>query len=147
MNGTNYQVPHCGAFSTPHSHPSWAQIFASGSCFQIPLAFIISLMQGTMFHNHIAQLAILLLLYILIFRFLKSRRQEFIMLCCLTYKISSIECKISKFPVHIKLTKIIRFEKLRRESYEIFKHNTFRILSVNHIFLSTWLAALDSDSS
>ena len=35
MNGTNYEVPHCGAFSTPHSHPSWAQIFASGSCFQI----------------------------------------------------------------------------------------------------------------
>ena len=34
MNGTNYEVPHCGAFSTPHSHPSWAQIFASGSCFQ-----------------------------------------------------------------------------------------------------------------
>ena len=28
MNGTNYEVPHCGAFSTPHSHPSWAQIFA-----------------------------------------------------------------------------------------------------------------------
>ena len=30
MNGTNYEVPHCGAFSTPHFHPSWAQIFASG---------------------------------------------------------------------------------------------------------------------
>ena len=27
MNGTNYEVPHCAAFSTPHSHPSWAQIF------------------------------------------------------------------------------------------------------------------------
>ena len=40
MNGTNYEVPHCGAFSTPHFHPSWAQIFASGSCFQIPLAWI-----------------------------------------------------------------------------------------------------------
>ena len=23
MNGTNYEVPHCGAFSPPHSHPSW----------------------------------------------------------------------------------------------------------------------------
>ena len=22
MNGTNYEVPHCGAFSTPHSHPT-----------------------------------------------------------------------------------------------------------------------------
>jgi hypothetical protein len=38
VNGTNYEVPHCGAFSTPHSHPSWEQIFASGFCFQIPLA-------------------------------------------------------------------------------------------------------------
>ena len=34
----------CGAFSTPHFHPSWAQIFASGSCFQIPLACIPPLM-------------------------------------------------------------------------------------------------------
>ena len=25
MNGTNYEVPHCGAFSTPHSRPSWTQ--------------------------------------------------------------------------------------------------------------------------
>ena len=27
MNGTNYEVPHCGAFFTPHSHTSWAKIF------------------------------------------------------------------------------------------------------------------------
>ena len=40
MNGTNYEVPHFGAFSIPHSHPSWAQIFASRSCFQIPLTWI-----------------------------------------------------------------------------------------------------------
>ena len=40
MNGTNYEVSHRGAFSTPHSHPSWAQIFASGSCFQVPLACV-----------------------------------------------------------------------------------------------------------
>ena len=36
MNDTNYEVPHCGAFSTRHSHLSWIQIFISGSCFQIP---------------------------------------------------------------------------------------------------------------
>ena len=36
MSDTNYEVPHCGAFTTPHSHPSWAQIFTSWSCFQIP---------------------------------------------------------------------------------------------------------------
>ena len=23
------EIPHCGAFSTPHSHTSWAQIFVS----------------------------------------------------------------------------------------------------------------------
>jgi hypothetical protein len=37
-------VPHCGAFSTPHFHLSWAQIFASGSCFQITLACVLPLM-------------------------------------------------------------------------------------------------------
>ena len=30
MNSVNYEVPDCGAFSIPHSYPSWAQIFASG---------------------------------------------------------------------------------------------------------------------
>ena len=66
MNGTNYEVPHCGAFSTPHSHPSWAQKFASGSCFQIPFTWIppsyyplkwlsISLLQGPLIlSSHIA---------------------------------------------------------------------------------------------
>ena len=49
-----------GAFSTPHSHLSWAQIFASGSCFQILLGCIPPLMKETMFDIHIAQLAILL---------------------------------------------------------------------------------------
>ena len=33
------------AFSTPHSHPYWAQILVSGSCFQIPLACIPPLMR------------------------------------------------------------------------------------------------------
>ena len=36
-DATHFEVPHCGAFSTPHPHPSWAQIFSLGSCFQIPL--------------------------------------------------------------------------------------------------------------
>ena len=30
MNVTNNGIPYSGAFFTPHSHPSWAQIFASG---------------------------------------------------------------------------------------------------------------------
>ena len=39
-----YEVPHCGAFYITYSHPSWVQIFASGSCFKIPLAWIPPLM-------------------------------------------------------------------------------------------------------
>ena len=41
---TNYEVPQCGAFSTPHFHPSWVQKFTLGSFFQIPLACIPPLM-------------------------------------------------------------------------------------------------------
>ena len=37
VKGINCEVPHCGAFSTPHSHPFWVQIYTSSS-FQIPLA-------------------------------------------------------------------------------------------------------------
>ena len=31
MNGTNYDVPDCGTFFTPHCHLFWAPIFASNS--------------------------------------------------------------------------------------------------------------------
>jgi hypothetical protein len=34
---THYEVPNCGALSTPHFHPSWAQIFASGTWLNFPL--------------------------------------------------------------------------------------------------------------
>ena len=44
-------LSHCGTFSTPHFHPSWVQIFASGSCFQIPLACIPPLMQEIASHS------------------------------------------------------------------------------------------------
>ena len=60
MNGTNYEVPHCGVFSTRLFHPSWVQILASGSCFQVSLDCIPPLRQETMFHNHAIELAILL---------------------------------------------------------------------------------------
>ena len=40
MNGTNYEVRHCEFFSTSNSYPFWVHIFASGSCFQIPLACV-----------------------------------------------------------------------------------------------------------
>ena len=41
--GERYEVPHCGICSTPHSHPSWTQLFASGSCFQIFLVCLLPL--------------------------------------------------------------------------------------------------------
>ena len=53
VNGTNYEIPHCGAFSTPNFYPYWAQIFTSRSYFRIPLACV----PPVMFHNNIAQLA------------------------------------------------------------------------------------------
>ena len=42
MNGTTYEVPHCGA----HSHP----------VFKMPLAYIPPLISEIMLHKHIAQL-------------------------------------------------------------------------------------------
>ena len=47
--GTGCDVPVYGCWNSrdvesSHSHPSWAQIFASGSCFQIPLACVPLLM-------------------------------------------------------------------------------------------------------
>ena len=41
MNGTNYEVLHCGAFSTPHSHLSWVQIFALGPIIILMIMIII----------------------------------------------------------------------------------------------------------
>ena len=51
MNGTKYEVPNCETFSIPHS-PSWAEVLASGSCFQIALAYFPVLMREAMFHNY-----------------------------------------------------------------------------------------------
>ena len=43
----NYKAPHFAAFSTPHSHPSWVQIIASRSCFQMSSACIPPLIKST----------------------------------------------------------------------------------------------------
>ena len=72
---SNYEVPHCGAFSTPHCYTSCAQIFASGTCFQIPLVCIRTLMWESMLHNHIALQAISLF-YMLIFKFLERSLED-----------------------------------------------------------------------
>ena len=51
VNDTEYEVPYYEAFYIPHSHPFWAQIFASGSCFQISLACVLLLLQEIIFHS------------------------------------------------------------------------------------------------
>ena len=69
VNGTNYEVSHRGAFSTSHSHPSWAQIFASGSCFRNTF----SLHSPLNVRDHASQPSSttdnIIVLYILIFKF------------------------------------------------------------------------------
>ena len=76
MNGTNYEIPHCGAFSPPHSHPSCAQIFASGSCFQIPR----SLHYSFNVRDHVSQTysttGNTIVLYILILKFLERSLED-----------------------------------------------------------------------
>jgi hypothetical protein len=44
----------------------WAQKFVSGSFFQIHLVYIHPSMQDTLFHNHTAQLAIILIIILLL---------------------------------------------------------------------------------
>jgi hypothetical protein len=41
VNSINYEVPYFAALSTPHSHPSWAQISGSGSYTKKNLFFFI----------------------------------------------------------------------------------------------------------
>ena len=78
MNGTNYEAPHCGAFSTFHSYASWAQVFVSGSCFQISLA---CLPLALNIRDHVSQPFntagnIIVVLYILIFKFFERSRED-----------------------------------------------------------------------
>jgi hypothetical protein len=75
VNGTNYEVPHYEALSTPHSHTSWAQIFASGSFFQMPLAFFPPLMYEHSSHPYIT-VGNIMILHILIFKFLERSRED-----------------------------------------------------------------------
>jgi hypothetical protein len=46
----NYEVPYCEAFSTPHCHPFWAQIFASRFC-----SHTLSLCSPLNIKNHLPQ--------------------------------------------------------------------------------------------
>ena len=77
MNSTNYEVPHCEAFSTPHSRPSWAQIFTSGSCFQIHV------------RDHASQPYSTTVLYILIFKSLEVSDRK--------HRIEETFCQLCRF--------------------------------------------------
>ena len=43
MNGTNYEVPHYGVLSIPHSHPSWPKYSPQDPVFKITLSLRFSL--------------------------------------------------------------------------------------------------------
>jgi len=74
MNGTNYEVHHCGAFSTPHSHPSWAQII------RLRILFSNTLILHCYFNirDQVSQAysitANITVLYILTFKFLEVKK-------------------------------------------------------------------------
>ena len=70
MNDTNYEVPHCEGFSTPHSLSSWAQIFASGSSFQISFA-----VRDDAAHPY-SKTGSIIVLYVLIFKFFERTRED-----------------------------------------------------------------------
>ena len=71
FNAAFTRVPHCGAFSIPHSHPSCAQIFASVSCFQISLGLDSSLNVRDQVSQTYSTAGNIIVLYILIFKFLE----------------------------------------------------------------------------
>ena len=59
MNVTNYEVAHCGAFSIPHSHPTWVKmlkalllssILATWPAYLNLLDLITSILLNIMFH-------------------------------------------------------------------------------------------------
>ena len=76
LYSTIYEVPHCEAFFTPHSHPSWAQIFASGSCFQIPQACNSSLNVRDHASHPYNTSSNIIALHILIFKFLERSLED-----------------------------------------------------------------------
>ena len=72
VNGTNYEVPHCGAFSTPHSHPN---IYL-----RIQFSNTLSLHSSLNVRDHASQpystTDNIIVLYILIFIFLERSRED-----------------------------------------------------------------------
>jgi hypothetical protein len=116
MNGTNYLVPHCGAFSTTHSHSSWAQIFASESWFQIPYSTTVNT----------------IVLYILIFKFLERSRGD---------KSVWTEYNLS----WTLILKYKNYSYLKIVSYNFFSKSTNRIIKIYFALkLSIWLQKASS---
>ena len=73
LNQPNYEVPYCE--TTPHSHPFWAQIFASG-----PFSNTLSLYSSFNVRDHVSQpysrTGNFIVLYILIFKFLERSLED-----------------------------------------------------------------------
>ena len=76
MMGTNYEVHHCVAFSTPHSHPSWVQKIR----LRILFSNTLSLNSSLNVRDHVSQpyntTGIIIFLYFLIFKFLEVEKTK-----------------------------------------------------------------------
>ena len=72
MNGTNYEIPHCKAFSTPHSHPNIRLRILSSNT--------LSLRSSLNDRYHVLQpystTGNIIVLHILIFKFLERSRED-----------------------------------------------------------------------
>jgi hypothetical protein len=73
---TSYEAPHYAVFSNLLSiYLTSVHIFSSAPCSQTPSVYVPPLMSETKFHTHTEPLQKIMVLYILIFTFLDSRRE------------------------------------------------------------------------
>ena len=74
MNGTNYGVPHCEAYSLSNSHPSWAPKICLGMLFLDTLSLSSSL--NVKQSQPCSLTGNIIVLYILIIKFLEKSRED-----------------------------------------------------------------------
>jgi hypothetical protein len=74
---TSYEGPHYAVFSNlPSFHLSSVQIFSSAPCSQTPSVYVPPLMSETKFHTHTEPPEKIIVLYILMFMFVDSTRED-----------------------------------------------------------------------